>query len=304
MAEAQVSPNPLQHVQTASLDIAYEESGPADGPPAILLHGFPYDARAFDGVVPPLVAAGWRVLVPYLRGFGETRFLSVDTLRSGQQAAVGKDVVDFMDALGIPTAALAGFDWGGRAATVVAALWPERVRCLVSVGGYTIYNVAASAMPSAPEAEYRSWYMYYFQTERGKAGLSANRAAFCRLLWQLWSPTWHFSDDVYARTAASFENPDFVDVAIHRYRHSAGAAPGDPAYEVFEARLAERPIITAPTISLQGTDDGVTGPVQATDSSAQYFKGPYERRVIQGAGHDLPQENPAAVVDALHDLIG
>jgi pimeloyl-ACP methyl ester carboxylesterase len=289
-------------VRTPVLDIAYESSGPAAAPPVILMHGFPYDVRAYDEIVPALVEAGCRVLVPYLRGYGPTSFLSNQTPRSGQQAALGKDLLDFMDALNIPTATLAGYDWGGRAACIVSALWPARVRALVTVNGYNIQNIAASAQPALPEQEHRLWYQYYFHTERGRAGLTANRFELCRLIWRLWSPTWQFSDETYARSAASFDNPDFVDVVIQSYRHRYGYAPGDPTLDPIEAQLAVQPPITVPTIVLDGLDDGVNPPRQ-TDQAAAHFTARYERRLIPAAGHNLPQEAPATVVDAVLALI-
>jgi pimeloyl-ACP methyl ester carboxylesterase len=240
--------------------------------------------------------------VPYLRGYGPTRFLSSETPRSGQQAALGKDALDFLDALAIRQAVLVGYDWGGRAACIVAALWPDRVRGLVTVGGYNIQDIARSVAPAAPEQEHRLWYQYYFHTERGRAGLTAHRMEFCRLLWRLWSPTWTFSDATYAETAASFENPDFVDVVIHSYRHRYGYAAGDPAYEAIEARLAAQPPIHVPTVALYGADDGVT-PLPPVNQPAHQFTGPYQRRDIPGAGHNLPQENPAAVIAAVTDLL-
>ncbi|HUZ64916.1 MAG TPA: alpha/beta hydrolase, partial [Acetobacteraceae bacterium] len=221
----------LKHARTRVLDIGYEETGPGDGRPVLLMHGFPYDPRAFDGVVPGLVAAGCRVIVPYLRGYGPTRFLSEGTMRSGQQAALGADLLALLDALGIPRAVLAGYDWGGRAACIVAALWPERVSGLVSIGGYNIQDIAGSAVPLAPEQEYRFWYQYYFHSERGRAALQADRRGVCRLLWRLWSPAWNFDETTFARSAASFDNPDFVDVVVHSYRHRFGYAAGDPAYD-------------------------------------------------------------------------
>jgi pimeloyl-ACP methyl ester carboxylesterase len=290
-------------VRTAVLDIAYEASGPADGTAVILLHGFPYDPRAYDEVAPELAAAGQRVLVPYLRGYGPTRFLSPDTPRSGQQAALGKDLLGFMDALGLPRATLVGYDWGGRAACIVAALWPERVHGLVTLGGYNIQNIPASARPAHPEQEHRLWYQYYFHSERGRAGLAANRFELCRLLWRLWSPTWQFSDATYARSAASFDNPDFVDVVIQSYRHRFGYALGDPALESIETQLAALPPIAVPTIILDGADDGVTPANRAVDRDAQRFTGPYQRQLIPGAGHNLPQEVPSAVVEAVLDLV-
>jgi pimeloyl-ACP methyl ester carboxylesterase len=295
-------PTTLRRVRTRTLEIAYEESGLADGVPVMLMHGFPYDPRAYDAVVPPLVAAGCRTIVPYLRGYGPTCFLSAETPRSGQQAALGQDLLDLLDALHIQSAALVGYDWGGRAACIVAALWPERVRCLVSAGGYNIQNIAASATPLAPEQEHRLWYQYYFHSERGHAGLQANRYALCRLLWRLWSPNWQFDEATYARTAKSFDNADFVAVVIQSYRHRFGYAAGDPALEALEQRLAERPVIRVPTIVLHGDGNGVSRP----DASAQqerFFAGPYQRRVIPVVGHNIPQEAPQVVVQAVLDLL-
>jgi pimeloyl-ACP methyl ester carboxylesterase len=292
----------LKRVRTGTLEIAYEDSGPADGTPVLLMHGFPYDPRAYDDVLPLLVAAGCRVVAPYLRGYGPTRFLSADTPRSGQQAALGQDLLDLLDALRIGRAALAGYDWGGRAACIVAALWPQRVRGLVSGGGYNIQNIAAAADPAPPEQEYRFWYQYYFHTARGRAGLAANRRDFCRLLWRLWSPNWSFDDATYARTAASFDNPDFVDVVIQSYRHRYGYAPGDPAVEPIEQLLAAQPKIAVPTIVLHGAASGV-GPPGQSERHARFFTGPYQRRVIPVAGHYLPAEAPRQFADAVLELI-
>jgi len=228
----------MKALRTPTLEIAYEESGPAEGRPVVLLHGFPDDVHAYDGVAPPLAAAGWRVLVPYLRGYGPTRFLDPLTPRSGQQAALGHDLLDFLDALGLERAALAGYDWGGRAACIVAALGRERVASLVSVGGYNIQNIVRASEPAAPDREYRLWYQWYFHTERGRAGLIANRRPLCRLLWQLWSPNWRFDDATFERTAASFDNPDFVEVVIQSYRHRYDLVPGDPSLQPLEDRLA------------------------------------------------------------------
>jgi len=291
----------MKTVRTPTLEIAYEESGPAEGPPVVLLHGFPDDVRAYDGVVPPLAAAGWRVLVPYLRGYGATRFLDPQTPRSGQQAALGHDLKDFLDALSLERAALAGYDWGGRAACIVAALWPERVASLVSIGGYNIQKVARSGEPAPPDREHRLWYQWYFHTERGRAGLAANRRSLCRLLWKLWSPNWRFDDTTYERTAASFDNRDFVEVVIQSYRHRYDLAPGDPALQPIEDRLAAQPPITVPTIVLHGAADGVSPP-QSSEGHARCFAGSYRRRVVPVAGHFLPQEAPRAVIDALHEL--
>src|SRR6266481_1262142 len=284
-------------VRTDVLEIAYQEHGPSDGAPVILLHGFPYDVHAFDEVAAPLAADGCRVLVPYLRGYGPTRFLSAATPRSGEQAALGHDLLQFMRAVGIGRAALAGYDWGGRAACVVAALWPERVRCLASCTGYNIQNIATSGEPAPAEQEHRLWYQYYFNTERGRAGLAKNRRDICRLLWQLWSPEWRFDEATFEKSAVSFDNPDFVDVVIQSYRHRYGYAAGDPALAGIEAELARQPKVTVPTINLHGGHDGV-GPVSDRDGRAHFFTGSYERRVLPGIGHNVPQEAPAATVAA------
>jgi pimeloyl-ACP methyl ester carboxylesterase len=292
----------VKHIRTAALDVAYEESGPAGGKPVFLLHGWPYDPRCYDDVIPALVAAGCRAIVPYLRGFGPTRFLSAATPRSGQQAALGSDLRELLDALGIDRAVLAGYDWGGRAACIVAALWPERVRGLVTVNSYNIQNIAASARPATPAQEHRLWYQYYFHSERGRAGLEADRRALCRLLWQLWSPHWQFDDATFARSAVSLDNPDFVAVTIHSYRHRFGYAPGDPALEDVEARLRGEPKIAVPTVALQGGADGVH-PAEASEGHAVHFTGPFQRRVLPGIGHNPPQETPQAVADAILELL-
>lgn len=291
-----------QRVRTDVLEVVYEEHGPDQGAPVILLHGFPYDVRAFDEVAPPLAADGCRVLVPWLRGYGSTRFLSAATPRSGEQAALGHDLLQFMDALGIARAALAGYDWGGRAACIVAALRPGRARCLVSCTGYNIQNIATSGEPASAAQEHRLWYQYYFHTERGRAGLARNRRDICRLLWKLWSPEWRFDEATFEKSAVSFDNPDFVDVVIQSYRHRYGYAPGDPALAGIEAELARQPRIAAPTINLHGGHDGV-GPAAGKDGQAKFFSGPYERRVLPGIGHNLPQEAPVATVAALRDLM-
>jgi len=292
----------LRHVRTPSLDIAYEESGGADRAPVILLHGWPYDPRCYDDVVPLLALAGCRVIVPYLRGFGATRFLSEDTPRSGQQAALGNDLRELMDALAIRRALLAGYDWGGRAACIVAALWPERVVGLVSGNGYNIQDIAGSAKPQPPEQEARYWYQYYFHTERGVAGLTQNRDALCRHLWRLWSPNWAFDEATFARSAASFANPDFVAVTIQSYRHRYGNAPGDPALEEIERRLADLPKIGVPTIALQGEADGVQ-PSALFGQHDRSFTGPFERHILPGIGHNPPQEAPAAFAGAILALL-
>ncbi len=291
------------HVRTAALDVTYEESGSADGTPIVLLHGWPYDPRCYDEVIPPLAAAGCRVIVPYLRGFGATRFLSAETLRSGQQAALGNDLRELLDALGIERATLAGYDWGGRAACIVAALWPERVRGLVTGNGYNIQNIAASVKPVAPEQEHRFWYQYYFHTERGRAGLEQNRRALCRYIWQIWSPDWTFDDATYEKSAVSFDNPDFVAVTIQSYRHRFGYAAGDPALEPIEQRLAAQPAIAVPTIVLHGASSGIQPPA-GSEAHARLFTGPYQRRVLPKIGHNLPQEAPRTVADAVLELAG
>ncbi|GAA0270005.1 alpha/beta fold hydrolase [Pseudomonas rhodesiae] len=293
---------PLLYVRTSMLDIAYETHGPLDGEPVILLHGFPYDPRAYDAIAPPLAERGYRVLVPYLRGYGPTRFIHDQVLRSGQQAALAKDLLDFMDALAIPRATLAGYDWGGRAACIVAALWPQRVRALVSGDGYNIQDIAQSTAPRQPETEHRLWYQYYFHTQRGVDGLTANRRELCELLWSLWSPTWSAGPSLYEQTAPSFDNPDFVEVVIHSYRHRFMYAPGDPALESIEQALAQQPAITVPSISLCGADDGV-GPPSEEDEDAVHFSGVYQRRVLPGVGHNIPQEAPQATLDALLELL-
>ena len=291
-------------VDTPTLRIGYEVTGPPDGFPIILLHGFPDDVRAFDAVVPPLANAGYRAFVPYLRGYGPTRFRDAAAPRMAEQAAIGQDVIDFADALRLPRFAVAGYDWGGRAAAIAAALHPDRVRATVLIGGYTIQNTLVPSAPGPPEAEYRAWYQWYFNTERGRAGLQANRTAFCRLLWQLWSPGWHFTDETYNRTAISFENPDFVDVVIHSYRHRNGNAPGEPRFRDMEAALAQRPRILAPSIVLYGADDGVASPPREPSSAERAaFSSLVARRIVPGVGHFMPRERPDAVSSALLEVL-
>ena len=292
----------LNRARTSVLEIAYEESGPADGVAVLLMHGFPYDPRTYDEMLPRLVDAGCRVIVPYLRGYGATRFLASDTLRSGQQAALGNDLKELMDALGVERGVLAGYDWGGRAACIVAALWPERVLGLVSANGYNIQDIGASAKPASAEQEHRLWYQYYFHTERGRAGLEANRREFCRFIWQLWSPNWRFDDATYDRTAVSFDNPDFVEVVIHSYRHRFGYADGDPSVGAIERRLAAKPRISVPTIVLHGDGSGLS-PSESSLKHAAFFTGPYQRRVIPSVGHNLPQEAPDAFADTVLELV-
>jgi pimeloyl-ACP methyl ester carboxylesterase len=284
------------------LEVTYEEAGPADGTPVFLLHGFPYDVHAFDEVTPLLVAQRCRAIVPYLRGYGRTRFLSADTPRSGQQGVLGHDLLALMDALAIQSAVLAGYDWGGRAACIVAALWPERALGLVSCGGYNIQDIAGSAKPRPPEDEYRLWYQYYFQSERGRAGLAQHRRELCKLLWRLWSPSWRFDDATYEQTAVSFDNPDFVEVVIHSYRHRFALVPGDPCVEDTERRLAKRPGIAVPTVVLHGGDNGVL-PASSSERDAGLFTGRYERRIIPRVGHNVPQQAPRAFAEAVLSLI-
>jgi pimeloyl-ACP methyl ester carboxylesterase len=289
----------MKSISAGVLNIAYFETGPEEGQPVILLHGFPYDARAYGAVSTRLAAQGFRCLVPFLRGYGPTRFLSLDTMRSGQQAALAADLLAFMDTLSIGRALLGGYDWGGRAACIVAALWPERVEGLVSCGqAYNIQDIANAWRPAPPEAEARYWYMYYFNMERGRAGLTENRRNLCRHIWSLWSPTWGFDDMTYAATAASFDNPDFVEIVLHSYRHRFGGIPGDPALDHIETQLSALPDIQVPCIVLQGADDGVDPP-KTEDVDRLHFKGRYERKIIAGAGHNLPQEAPEAFASAL-----
>ncbi len=288
---------------TPGLDIGYEQTGPDSGEAILLLHGFPYDVRSYDQVRRDLSATNHRLITPYLRGFGPTRYRAVETLRSGQQAAIGKDVVDLLDALKIERATLVGYDWGGRAACVVAALWPERVKALVAIGGHTIQNIAKSATtPALPEQVRLEWYQWYFQTEQGRAGLTQNREAFCKKCWQVWSPTWRFDEATFAATAKSFGNPDFVDTVIHSYRHRFGNVPGDPALEPLEKRLAEPRKIGVPTVVLHGEDDGVAPPT-TSENQEMLFTDHYERHVLKGVGHDVPQEAPDNVVQALRSLL-
>jgi pimeloyl-ACP methyl ester carboxylesterase len=284
------------------LDVAYEESGASDGMPVFLMHGWPYDPRCYDAVIDPLCAAGARVIVPYLRGFGPTRFLDQATPRSGQQAALGNDLRELMDALAIDRAVLAGYDWGGRGACIVAALWPERVRGLVTVNSYNIQNIPGAGKPAAVTQEHRLWYQWYFQMERGRAGIEANRRELSRLLWRLWSPHWSFDDAIFERSAASFDNPDFVAVTIQSYRHRYGNAAGDPTLEEIEQRLAPQPKIAVPTIALQGEADGVHPP-ESSAHHAAFFTGPYERRVLPRIGHNPPQEDPQTFAAAVLELM-
>jgi pimeloyl-ACP methyl ester carboxylesterase len=287
---------------TSTLQIVYEETGPASGDPVLLLHGFPYDVREYDGVRDRIATAGRRVIVPYLRGFGLTRYRSAGIVRSGQQAALGKDVVDLLDALKIERATLVGYDWGGRAACVAAALWPERVRALVSVGGYTIQDIAKAAVtPESAEQEHQFWYQWYFQTERGRAGLEQNRDALCKLMWRMWSPTWRFEDSLFEAAAKSFHNPDFVATVIQSYRHRYGNAAGDPGLEALEERLAQQPKVAVPAIVLHGECDSVTPP-SASEGQKPRFSSYYERRVLPNVGHCPPAEAPEDVSRVIEEI--
>jgi pimeloyl-ACP methyl ester carboxylesterase len=293
---------PLRHVDAGVLNIAYYEAGPADGPVVMLLHGFPFDIHAYVDVAPQLAAKRCRTIVPYLRGYGATRFRDPATPRSGEQAAIGADLIALMDALGVKRAVFAGYDWGGRAACVAAALWPDRCTGLVSVNGYLIQDIAKAMAPAKPERQVALWYQYYFQLERGRAGLAANRRGIARILWQQWSPNWQFDDAAFERTAEAHDNPDYVDVVIHSYRHRYGQADGDPQYADLQRRLAALPVIAVPTITLDGDGDGVAPATDGTRSAAK-FTDRRSHRVIPRAGHNLPQEEPEAFADAVMELI-
>ena len=280
------------------LEVTCRQYGPTDGWPCIMLHGFPYDVHAFAEAAPKLAESGARVIVPYLRGYGPTRFLSPDTLRSGEQAALGQDLLMLMDALGISRAVVGGYDWGGRAACIVSALWPSRVVALVSGNSYNIQDIARSGEPASAIVEASFWYQYYFHSERGRRGLVQNRREIARLLWQMWSPTWKFDDGVFEQSAAAFDNPDFVDVVIHSYRHRYGLVAGDPGLADIEAQLAGQPDIGVPTITIDGDADGVGG---TTAEDVKKFTGAHEHRIFEGAGHNLPQERPMEWVQAVLD---
>jgi pimeloyl-ACP methyl ester carboxylesterase len=292
----------IRTLSTSVLEIAYEVSGPPDGPPVMLMHGFPYSVRGYDAVVERLAAAGCRCLVPHLRGYGPTRFLEPSTSRSGQQAALGNDLLELLDVAEIDRAVLCGFDWGGRAACIVAALWPQRCTGLVTCGGYNIQDIASSVVPAPPEVEHALWYQYYFHTERGRAGLAANRRGIAHLLWQLWSPPWKFDEATFDASAAMLDNPDFVDVVIHSYRHRFGYADGDPSLETIEQQLASQPSLTVPTISLDGNDGGF-GPADTSAEERAHFTGHYEQRVLHGVGHNVPQEASDDFAAAVLDLL-
>ncbi len=292
---------PTRSARAGDLDVAYHEDGPPDGEVVLLLHGFPYDVHSYVDVVPLLAAAGRRVLVPYLRGHGPTRFLSSETMRSGQQAALGADTLAFMDALGVDRAVLAGYDWGGRAACVVAALWPERCTGIVSVNSYLVQDIRASTAPIRPDLEAGFWYFFYFLTERGRLGLAANRRAIAEVIWTRNSPAWTFDDATLDRAARAFENPDYVEVVIHSYRHRLGYAPGDPRYADLEARLAAQPPIPVPAVTLDGLADG-NFPATDGGPSAVHFTGPRRHHQVPNAGHNLPQEAPDTFAAAVLEV--
>ena len=292
---------PLKQIDAGLLNVGYVEAGPGDGRPVILLHGWPYDIYSFVDVAPLLADKGYRVIVPYLRGYGTTRFLSNDTFRNGEPAAVAADIIALMDALKIDKAILAGFDWGARTADIIAALWPERCKAIVSVSGYLIGSQESGKIPLPPKAELEWWYQFYFATERGREGYNKNRHDFAKLIWQQASPKWNFNDATFERSAASFENPDHVDIVIHNYRWRQGLAEGEAKYEDVEKRLAVAPVVTVPTITLEGDANGA--PHGEASSYAKKFSGKYEYRTIKGGvGHNLPQEAPQAFAKAVIDV--
>ena len=292
---------PLKQIDAGVLNVGYAEAGPADGPAVVLLHGWPYDIHSYVDVAPLLASTGYRVIVPYLRGYGTTRFLSSETLRNGQQSLVALDTVALMDALKIRKAIIGGYDWGGRTADIIAALWPERCKALVSVSGYLIGSPGPNKKPLPPKAELQWWYQYYFATERGRAGYDKYRRDFSKLIWQIASPRWNFDDATFDRTAAAFENPDHVAIVIHNYRWRLGLAEGEPKYDSLEKRLAEGPVVTVPTITLEGDANGAPHPDPS--SYASKFSGKYAHRTIEGGvGHNLPQEAPEAFAKAIIDV--
>ena len=303
-AQSAAAPAP-QSVRTPVIDIGYEEHGPPDGAAIILLHGFPYDVRSFDGVVGPLADAGHRVLVPYLRGYGPTRFLDPAAPRMAEQAAIGQDLIDFADALGIERFAVSGFDWGNRAACVAAILRPERFIGQVVVGGYSVQNTVTPNPPMPARQAARFWYMWYFNTDPGARALEADRHDIVRYLWDTWSPEWEYTDEVYERSAPSFDNPDFVPVVVHSYRHRQMNAPGEDRFLDVERRLADRPPVEVPAIVLRGTASGLGGrPSPDPTADRARFPALVARRIVEGAGHDLPRHRPDAVADALLELVG
>jgi pimeloyl-ACP methyl ester carboxylesterase len=288
----------LKTIKAGVLEIGYFELGPASGSPVVLLHGFPFDVQAYAEVGPLLAAKGHRVLIPFLRGHGSTRFIDAATPRSGHAAALGADLLAFLDALAVPKAVLAGYDWGGRAACTVAAIWPERCTALVSVNGYGVIDPSRISIPAPPERELRQWYQFYFLTERGKNGYTKFRNETNKMLWKMWSPKWRFDDATFDRTAPSFQNPDYVEVVVHSYRHRYGLVTGDPSYEAINQKLTAQPIITVPAITLDGADDDVVLPTDGTSYTGK-FPARRAHRVVPGAGHNLPQEAPAAFAEAV-----
>ncbi|MFY9600944.1 MAG: alpha/beta hydrolase [Pseudolabrys sp.] len=293
---------PLKQIDAGVLNVSYAEAGPADGPPVILLHGWPYDIYSFVDVAPLLASVGYRVIVPYLRGYGATRFLSNDTVRNGQPSAIASDTIALMDALKIEKAILAGFDWGARTVNIVSALWPERCKATVSVSGYLIGSQEAGKMPLPPKAELEWWYQFYFATDRGRAGYDKYRHDFAKLIWQLASPKWNFDDATFDRSAAAFDNPDHVDIVVHNYRWRLGLAQGESKYDELEKRLAAAPVITVPTITMEGDANGAPHP--ESSAYAKKFSGKYAHRTIKGGvGHNLPQEAPHAFAEAVVDVI-
>jgi len=291
----------LKQIDAGLLNVGYAEAGPAGGPPVILLHGWPYDIHSFVDVTPMLAQAGHRVIVPYLRGYGTTRFLSAETVRNGQPSAVAVDIIALMDALKIEKATLAGFDWGARTANIMAALWPERCKAMVSVSGYLIGSQESGKMPLPPKAELQWWYQFYFATERGRAGYEKYRHDFAKLIWQLASPKWDFDDATFDRSAAAFDNPDHVAIAIHNYRWRLGLAEGESRYDDLDKRLAQSPIINVPTITMEGDANGAPHPEPS--AYAKMFSGKYSHRTIKGGiGHNLPQEAPQAFAEAVVDI--
>lgn len=298
---AHTSFGPLKQINAGVLNVGYAEAGPGDGPPVLLLHGWPYDIHSFVDVAPLLASAGYRVIVPYLRGYGATRFLSSDTVRNAQPAAVAVDIIALMDALKIDKPVIGAFDWGARTANIIAALWPERCKAMVSVSGYLIGSQEAGKMPLPPKAEFEWWYQFYFATERGRIGYEKNRHDFNKLIWQLASPKWSFDDATYARSAAAFDNPDHVDITIHNYRWRLGLAEGEAKYDAFEKRLASAPVISVPTITLESDANGAPHPDPS--AYAKMFAGQYSHRNIEGGiGHNLPQEAPQAFAQAVVDV--
>ena len=293
----------LKQIDAGVLNVGYAEAGPADGPPVILLHGWPYDIHTYAVVAPLLASKGYRVIVPYLRGYGTTRFLSDETFRNGQQSALALDIIALMDALRIRKAVIGGCDWGARTANIMAALWPERCKALVSVSGYLIGNPEANKVPLPPKAELEWWYQFYFATERGRAGYEKYRRDFNKLIWQLASPRWSFDDATFERSAASFDNPDHVRIVIHNYRWRLGLAEGEPQYDELEKRLAAAPVIAVPAITLEGDANGAPHP--DANSYAKKFSGRYAHRVVTGGvGHNLPQEAPEAFARAVVEVAG